>query len=160
MTHSLHDDVRAFHLKYGHIVATTPRIPSDDVVRFRLKLITEEFFELVGAAAPSSKAGELINIENALRSYIVGATINVDLPDFSDAMADLDYVVEGSRAVCGIDGRPIHALVQEANMSKNPVYVQEKDGHHMADGTAKPTKPEGWRPPDVASELIRQGWTP
>ena len=90
----------------------------------------------------------------------------IDLPAFVDALADLDYVVEGTRAVFGVDRRPIEDEVQRANMSKDPVYVSAKDAWHRGDApegaapdpAAKPTKPVEWTPPDVEGELVKQGW--
>jgi predicted HAD superfamily Cof-like phosphohydrolase len=72
-----------------------------------------------------------------------------DLPAFADALADIDYVVEGARLEFGINGSPIADEVHRANMAKlgGP---KRADGKHM--------KPEGWTPPDVAGELVKQGW--
>jgi predicted HAD superfamily Cof-like phosphohydrolase len=66
-------------------------------------------------------------------------------------MADLDYVVEGTRQELGIDGPAVHAIVHAANMAKQAGPV---------DASGKKRKPEGWKPPDIAGELRRQGWKP
>lgn len=182
---SLARRVRAFHLRFGHPVAWTPGVPDEKQVRFRLKLITEEFFELLAACEiwPLTEAcdmkGEAYEIracelvKDAIENDFIDPKV-IDLPEFVDALADLDYVVEGTRAVFGIDGEPIMAEVQRANMSKDPVFVATKDAWVRGDAplgtmepelradkpdpTAKPTKPEGWTPPDVAGELVKQGW--
>jgi predicted HAD superfamily Cof-like phosphohydrolase len=63
-------------------------------------------------------------------------------------MADLDYVVEGTRLEFGIDGEPIAAEVHRANMAKT-------EGPVAPDG--KRLKPPGWTPPDIAGVLRKQG---
>lgn len=140
--------VRAFHFRFGHPVVWTPAVPEDVQLRFRLSLIMEEFLELLTAAG--------LEVSVATRMELWGTIakeLKPDLPAMADAMADLDYVVEGTRAVCGIDGRPIMDAVQAANMMKEPVL---KDG--VPDPTQKPTKPIGWTPPDVKGRLRKQGW--
>lgn len=157
----LRQDVRAFHEKFGHPVRDRPAAPSDEEMRFRLELVAEEFLELVDAATngehPSAVLRETFG--KMIRHYLKEAEIRVKLPELLDALGDLDFVVEGTRVVCGVDGAPIAAAIAHANLMKDPVYVAEKDGYHRSpDPAAKPTKPAGWSPPDVAAELRRQGW--
>lgn len=173
---SLARRVRAFHLRFGHPVRWTPAVPSEAEVRFRLALITEEYFELCAAVFDLETACTAMHLfQDVLRS----APVRVDLPAAVDALADLDYVVEGTRAVLGVNGSPVAEAVHAANMAKDPVYVAHKDayvgGHRdepvdgasrearlfgTPDPQAKPVKPPGWAPPDVAGLLREQGWTP
>ena len=174
--------VRAFHARFGHPVADAPTVPSKEQVQFRLKLIAEEFFELLAACEIWPRMhvdDEEIVVCELIKDAIVGDfSGHVDLPEFVDAMADLDYVVEGTRVVFGVLGEQIHAAVHAANMAKEPVYIAVKDdGRELPDGvraafiakhgvspmeapdpTAKPTKPAGWAPPAVARLLEDQGW--
>lgn len=116
---------------------------------FRLELVIEEFFEVLCSLSPY--------MEQWVRRNVFVKSINeridklkfdeVDLPNLMKELADLDYVVEGLRLECGVDGEPIHRLVHKSNMSKIP------------QGMGKATKPPGYVPPDIASELRRQGWT-
>ena len=166
----LQDCVRAFHRAMGQPILPCPQVPSDERVRLRLRLIAEEFQELLDSAfhfgdvdASDSHEPELAHanqeavqfdrksLDLALGLIIAKAPIRVSLPEFADACADLDYVVEGTRLEFGIDGRPIADAVQAANMAK-------ANGPRRADG--KILKPEGWKPPDIAAELVKQGWTP
>ena len=166
--------VRAFHVRFGHPVAHTPAVPAKAQMQFRLKLIAEEFFELLAACevwphvvvphvvvdeAGAKDESEIYAsdlVKNAIENDVSG---DVDLPELVDAMADLDYVVEGTRAVVGVLGEPIHSAVHAANMGKDPVYVASKDDHHRSpDPKAKPTKSKDWSPPDVAALLRKQGW--
>jgi predicted HAD superfamily Cof-like phosphohydrolase len=87
--------------------------------------------------------------ESIILTAIADDEIRVDLPELADALADLDYVVEGARLEFGINGAPIATEVHRANMAK-------LDGPVREDG--KKQKPEGWKPPDIESELRKQGW--
>ncbi len=170
---SRHERVKAFHRRFGHPVGDRPRVPDDAQVRFRLSLITEEFLELLEASGigyVTCGPGSDWDVFEELRNAIKTKPIKVDLPAFVDAQEDLDYVNEGTRIVFGVDGGPIAEAVQNANMAKDPAYVLAKDNHHRAgkfvelgdnkqlDPKAKPTKPLGWKPPDVHALLDAQGW--
>jgi predicted HAD superfamily Cof-like phosphohydrolase len=164
---SLYRVVRRFHQKFNHPVEHTPKVPDADQLRFRLKLIAEEFFELLAACEIWPVAGATMDNGVPL-SDIVRCSIDedfidpkvVNFPEFVDAMGDLDWVVEGTRAVCGVLGAPVTALIATANLAKEPAAVAAKDAHHQSTeaGAIKPMKPAGWKPPDIATELKRQGW--
>lgn len=142
----LHEQVRDFHAAIGVERPDVPTVPSDDVVRLRLRLIAEEFLELLEASL-------FVRID---RSGVMGTIdtveVRVDLPELADALADLDYVIEGTRDTFGIDGGPIAAAVHEANMAKVAEPRRYLNG--------KLQKPEGWRPPDIEGALKGQGWKP
>lgn len=155
---TLREQVKAFHYMIGAPVLSTPDVPPEDRVRLRLRLIAEEFVELLDAALgkPSPRDGDAWELWNLLTSqalydYINKAPLAVNLPEFADALADLDYVIEGSRLEFGITGAPIAAIVHASNMAKRGGPV---------DASGKQRKPEGWQPPDIAGELRRQGWKP
>lgn len=142
--------VAEFHKAFELPTATKPVIPSDDRIRLRLKLIAEEFFELLDATLLNSSKVQLPQRQmEAVMHAIENAPVQVELPEFVDALADLDYVVEGTRLEFGINGAPIADAVHAANMAK-------RGGHKREDG--KWMKPEGWAPPDIAGELRKQGW--
>lgn len=145
---ALRSQVAEFHKAFGVPDATTPAVPSDERVRLRLRLVAEEFFELLAASSALTRY-DLESIEEGVREFIDDTGTVVDLPAFADALADLDYVIEGTRLEFGIDGAPIAAEVHRANMAK-------LGGGARADG--KITKPAGWTPPDIAGELRKQGW--
>jgi len=122
-------------------------VPADDRVRFRLRLIAEEFFETMRAAFLTSEDG-FFDAEARTLAAIESEMVAVDLPEFVDGMADLDYVVEGTRLEFGVDSEPIADEVQRANMSKG----------FNKNAAGKTVKPEGWTPPDIAGRLADQGW--
>jgi predicted HAD superfamily Cof-like phosphohydrolase len=170
VNNSLSRRVRAFHLKFGHPVAWTPAVPDEKQVKFRLKLITEEFFELLAACEiwphtqveePEGGTREIRAHEmvlNAIEYDFIDPKV-INLPEFADALADLDYVIEGTRAVFGVNGGPIMDEVQRANMAKEAADVAAADAAKRGE-RIKPMKPAGWTPPDVAGELAKQGWQP
>jgi predicted HAD superfamily Cof-like phosphohydrolase len=160
---TIRDQVEEFHRAMGVPVLERPAVPPDERVRLRLRLVAEEFFELLRAALverelPAENEDEdkehhqdcvLECAAGIVLTAIADDDLRVDLPEFADALADLDYVIEGARLEFGIDGAPVAAGVHAANLAK-------VGGGKRADG--KVQKPEGWQPFDVAAELRRQGW--
>ncbi len=140
--------VEAFHRAMGQPVVEKPTVPSHERVELRLKLIAEEFGELLEACG--GHESDLYSAKlNVARAIELRAVDYVDLVEVADALADLDYVIEGMRLELGINGAPIAAEVHRSNLAKS-------SGPRREDG--KILKPEGWKPPDVDGELRRQGW--
>lgn len=151
---TLRDQVREFHQAFGQPVLDRPQVPSDDRVRLRLRLISEEFFELLRAAATNPIISNTVfEAETKVRSFIDTCKVRVDLPELADALADLDYVCEGTRLEFGIDGGPVADEVQRSNLAK--VWP---DGTVHKSETGKVLKPPSWSPPDIAGVLRAQGW--
>lgn len=151
----LKSQVAQFQSMIGIAQVESPAIPSSKVVERRLRLITEEFFEVLAAAFPSQSERfahdrQLIYIAIHGELSAPDWQDNFDLPSFTDGLADLDFVVEGTRQEFGIDGGPIALEVYRANMAKQAGPVDDKTG--------KKLKPEGWTPPDIAGKLREQGW--
>lgn len=148
--------VRAFHAKFGHPIRTTPAVPSDEEVRFRLRLIGEEFVELLDACFDQGQPGSAGEV---WRKLVETMKLDVKLPDVYDALLDLAYVIEGTHCAFGTNSELGMLEVQRANMAKDPVYVAAKDATHRApDPMKKPTKPSDWKPPDMVAVLEAQGW--
>jgi len=144
----LSEQVREFHRAMGQPVLERPTVPHDDRVRLRLRLIAEEFVELLESSLVMVES-ERADLRRYVRQVVDEYTVLVHLPSAVDALADLDYVIEGTRAEFGVDGEPVAALVHAANMAK----VGGKP-----DANGKIQKPEGWQAPDIEEELTRQGW--
>jgi predicted HAD superfamily Cof-like phosphohydrolase len=87
-------DVLDFHAKFEQYVGAQPHWPPFDVVRMRLRLISEEYDEF--------------NI----------ALAGQDLATIADCIGDLMYVLIGFSNALGIDMRPIWAAIHRANMAK------------------------------------------
>jgi predicted HAD superfamily Cof-like phosphohydrolase len=145
--------VREFHTAMGIPTADAPAIPDEARVRLRAALIAEEFFETMEALIekhPHSHT-DFLTAKDAIRRVLTHGVVAVDLPALADGLADLDYVVEGTRLEFGIQGAPIAAEVHRANMAKVG---------GLKSPTGKQLKPEGWTPPDIEGELRKQGWRP
>lgn len=125
---TLHEQVLAFHKRFGQSIGETPHVPDEKTLRFRLSLVAEEFFEMLDAVLSYPHFDEAV-FEPVQRA-IKNSALSTDLPALVDALADLDYVIEGFRITMGVDGAPIAAEVQRANMAKLPSYVAAKDATH------------------------------
>ncbi len=141
--------VREFQHAIGVAVPNKPMVPDDDeIVRMRMALVTEEFFELVDATfGPLNIFIQLakLHMDHAVKT----APLYPVLRAVADALADLDYVVEGTRLAFGINGKPIAAEVHRSNMTKI-------GAPRRADG--KILKGENYSPPNIHQCLINQGW--
>jgi len=149
---TIRNQVIAFHIANDQPILEEPTVPSNDRVCLRLALITEEFFELLEAAYGATEESSALKAQflEAINDTTAEA---LDLPAFVDALADLDYVIEGTRLEFGIDGGPIAAEVHRSNMSKlgaDGKPVRREDGKIM--------KGPNFTPPDIAGELRKQGW--
>jgi len=145
---TLREQLIEFHTLVGQPVLTTPQVPDEKRVRLRAALIAEEFFETLEAMFdfPDRDFGRA---KESVELLIVHGKVVVDLPELADGLADLDYVIEGTRLEFGIDGAPIAAEVHKTNMAK-------KAGPVGPNG--KIQKPTGWTPPDIEGILRAQGW--
>lgn len=142
---TLREQVVEFHKAFGQPILDVPMAPEADRVRLRLRLIAEEFGEFC----------EAVGYPIELPDFDASWNGSVNVAAVADALADLDYVIEGTRLEFGIDGGPIAAEVHRSNMVKlhrDGVPVQRADGKIM--------KPADWTPPDIDGELRKQGWTP
>jgi predicted HAD superfamily Cof-like phosphohydrolase len=118
-----------------------------DVLDFHVKLMPE----LVGStpATPSHSTAELRYelMREELRETFA-SMCGGDLPGVADGLADLIYVALGCAVSYGIDLRPVFEAVHAANMAK-------EGGSRRADN--KLLKPPGWKAPDIAGILAKQG---
>ena len=147
----LHAMVRQFHRAGGYPVRHSPQIPADDELRFRFRLIAEEFFEQFDACFQGALQRQLVaDAKDKIRQVLdIGPVGTVDLAALVDAWADLKYVIVGSEVTFGVDGNAVFRVVHAANLRKHGEGAG-KDEH------GKTIKPAGWQPPDIAAELERQ----
>lgn len=144
--------VRGFMTEINQEVRHRPSVPSEAVVRLRLRLVTEEAIELVAACVGTDEVlvGKVEHAADLLNDAIALVRAeDVDLPAFADALADIRYVVVGSDAAFGINGDAVDALVHAKNLEK----ISGQDDEH-----GKRQKPPGFVPLDLTDELVRQGW--
>ena len=127
---NLQRDVRLFHYGADLTVAKYPSAPLPHIRDLRVKLIDEEYKELIEAI---TEAG-----------YPASAK---QLGNIAKESADLIYVVLGTLVTYGIDLEPVWKEVQATNMDK-------LRGPKRADG--KQLKPEGWQAPDIEAIIWDQ----
>ena len=145
---TIRQDVMAFHKAMEVPVNDVPKVPEEKRVRLRLRLIAEEFVELLEATYDSPV---LISAVKSILNFIVDtAKIEVDMESFADSLGDIDYVNEGARLEFGINGEGIAAEIQAANMRKIGGPIRPEDGKRL--------KPPGWVGPDILGELKKQGF--
>ena len=118
-------DVSAFHRACNVPQLPTPRFPSAKRVALRQALLNEEHGEFHIAIARKDLAG------------------------VADALADIIYVAIGTALEFGIPLDAVWGEVQRSNMAKR----DPKTGTVQRRPDGKIIKPEGWRPPDIASVL-------
>lgn len=178
---SVREQVIEFHEVFGQPIKDKPGVPDEARVRLRMALIAEEFLEILRAVFPESPTYE----QSRFKMTIENAPIDVNLVELADGLADLDYVVEGTRLEFGIAGGPVADEVHRSNMAKatrcitcggiGQVMVQYGSGQYdfaaeeckSCSGTGyivkrredgKVLKPESWSAPDIVGVLRKQGW--
>jgi predicted HAD superfamily Cof-like phosphohydrolase len=136
------EDVAAFHSKFGVPVETVPRVPAEERIMLRFRLVQEEYEELIQAMGVEEcgPPGETWWEANQKKTH---------LPETADAIADLIYVLIGTAHEMGIPLQAVWDRVQAANMAK-------VGGGQDAKG--KVMKPPGWIAPDIAGVLRDHGW--
>ena len=148
------NDVADFMAACDQHVEDCPTVPPLDVVRLRMRLIAEEFVELMEATFSGDGWRDgyewALDLKKTLKCVIEDAPVLVNLPEFADALIDLEYVILGAFPSFGINDEPLWQEVHAKNMTKvtgptDPV-------------TGKRLKPEGFIAPDIAKLLREQGW--
>ena len=173
---TINAQVTEFHKAFEQDIGEKPAVPSDDVVRLRVSLIMEEAFEAfeafhqlgenggefafgdalgkvggdVGEDVDTDQIGEA---KKRVQELIKALVPSMNLVEFVDACQDLDYVVEGARLTCGVNGEPCAAEVHRSNLSKLGA-----DGKPVIRADGKRLKGPNYSPPDLASVLKLQGW--
>ena len=190
---TVREQVLEFHQVFDQPVLEKPSVPDDERVRLRARLITEEFRETLQSLFDGESTWDhqrhiakehWQHARAHIEAIINFAKVKVDVVELADGLADLDYVVEGTRLEFGIDGGPVADEVHRSNMAKAPpcpdcdgrgeVRAQLGDGYNFdvincptchglgrivrrrEDG--KILKPDSWTAPDIAGVLRKQGW--
>ncbi len=126
-----YSDVRAFHQKFGLLMAGVPRQLTQRKLIERIQFLQEELNEFIEAA------GLIKNLEG---NYEESPFMGQNLAGQADALVDLVYVALGTAAMLGLPWDELWADVQRANMAK--VRGVTHRGHKV-----DVKKPEGWRGP-------------
>lgn len=126
-----HDDIRAFHEKFGLQTAQVPSYLTEDLFRFRLQFMQEELDEFAEAHENDS----LINA--------------------ADGLIDLVYVAQGTALLMGLPWMHLWKTVHTANMQKvRALRIEDSKRGSKYDII----KPKGWTPPDHSIILGNGPW--
>ena len=143
------DSVRKFHQAFGHPVAAQPVPGTTDLRKLRVALIAEELGELCVALGVKLD----LTCDGVVCDFMAEATglsANVDLVEAADALADLDYVVQGANLVFGLPAQEVFAEVHRSNMSK-----LGEDGRPVYRDDGKIMKGPNYSPPVIAPIIER-----
>lgn len=151
------DLVREFHERFGHPISNDVnalKTMDPGRIHMRLNLIAEEFAELVGAIyGPEAEAAAYSGFA-AISERGLDQEPVLDVVEFNDALADLDYVLGGFALEGGSPHSKVVREVHRSNMSKlgedgNPIY--REDG--------KILKGPNYFAPDIANVLEKHAET-
>lgn len=140
-------DIVSFHRGIKAPVGDPATIDCKVDLELRVKLIAEEFDELLSALCP--RFGESQFVTEAVENWIQEQRSLGGEPDpveVADALADMSVVTIGSAVAWGVPLPEVWDEVHSSNMAK-------LGGPIRSDG--KQLKPPGWTPPDVAGVLQR-----
>jgi predicted HAD superfamily Cof-like phosphohydrolase len=151
------DDVGAFHAKFGldSQEPSTPTVPSDEMVKFRLNFLLEELCEIAAANdfVLSEGEDEELHFEKCSSDICEDAPDHIKLEHTLDGLVDLLYIIAGTVRFFGLHtvgptGVRFHEAwrrVQQCNMRKvrtaRPADSKRGSGFDVV-------KPEGWVGPD------------
>lgn len=138
--------VRQFHHIYGmHIGTGTPSGDHPDMA-MRLRLIAEEFTELV-AAVRGERAARLIADAFAAIDH---GPITADVVATADALGDLTYVIFGMAILMNI---PLNAVISEIHRSN--LTKLDANGNVLRRADGKIAKGERYTPPRI-DDILKQ----
>jgi predicted HAD superfamily Cof-like phosphohydrolase len=147
------EQVAAFNRMVGAPQGDVRKPDATVDMELRLRLIAEEFDELLAALCPTM-LGAGWYMRTALTDWLAATAqlrMSVDnvpyLPEVADALADLAFVTIGANDVWGIPGDAVWEEVCRANMAKL--------GGPKDPVSGKALKPAGWTPPDIEGVLRR-----
>jgi predicted HAD superfamily Cof-like phosphohydrolase len=156
------EQVREFHDVMGIENRASLGVPDTETIRLRCRLVIEEAFELIAASLHGDASDDVESHLDVALELIENWPTAPDIIEVADALADLDYVVAGSRLAYGITRKPVADEVHRSNMAKAP------NGVVIRDAKKKVLKPPGWTPPDIRKALgleaprdgiVLHGWT-
>ena len=137
--------VQEFHSIYGLPVTHDTPCVDRERVHMRMKLIAEEFSELVGAVYGSQARA---TVENAYKEAVHEDDHSRNVIETADALGDITYVVYGMALEMGIPMREVMREIQASNLSK-----LGDDGRPIYRSDGKVMKGSHYFPPNIARAL-------
>jgi len=129
--------IREFMRLAGQEIPELPKIPSKKVLALRVNLIGEE-------------VSELFNVLDRIKDGMTHEERVSILVDLADAVADVNYVINGTAIAFGLPAERIFEIVHRCNMAKLGGPISP---------SGKQLKPSGWQPPEPAIRAaIETAW--
>lgn len=147
--------VREFTKESGIPVPNEPCVMNKEEVFFLMNMMLDEIMEL-GATVAEPQEVKFNMIKMITHSKDLPRITNVSKEELigeqGDALVDCYYYSLNAAAKKGINMSKIFQIVHKANMDKrDPItgkFNKREDG--------KIIKPNGWNPPNITAEIIRQ----
>lgn len=118
--------VREFHIASGQAVADYPTVPDPATVRLRIRLVKEEYKEVME------------HLDWLLHHQDARLPEKLDhLRDLLGELCDLRYVVEGTAVSLGLPIDEAYEAIHEANMSKRwpgEAFMRKDEGGKVLKG--------------------------
>jgi predicted HAD superfamily Cof-like phosphohydrolase len=148
--HRVMEQLHDFHRAMGQTIGSPVEPDCTVDLALRVRLIAEEFEELLVALEPKLKPGIVEGVKHWLDAFELlqekGEAAAPDVVEVADSLADILYVTAGAGVAWGILLAFVFDEVHRSNMAKSDGPVRE-DGKRL--------KPPGWTPPDVAGVIDR-----
>lgn len=148
--HQAMAQLRAFHEAMNQTIGDAAQPDCTVDLGLRVRLIAEEFQELLEAIEPKLKPKLKEEVEHWLDAYELliskDEASDPDIVEVADSLADILYVTAGAGVAWGLVLAHVFDEVHRSNMAK-------QGGEVRPDG--KRLKPPGWTPPDVAGVIDR-----
>ncbi len=136
----------------GNDIPHKPQLMTKDEVFFLIKMMLDEIMELgATVASPEEVKTHMKVVINESKDIQQEEGTEIELiASQADALVDCYYYSQNAACKKGVNLSKVFDVVHEANMNKqiNGEFIKREDGKIM--------KPEGWQPPDIVGEIIRQ----
>ncbi len=116
--------VEEFYKVFDIPISKKCQLPDQEARDLRMRLLSEE-------------VGEYFTAEET-----------ADMEEIADGLADMVYIICGTALTYGIPLEQVFDVVHRSNMAK-----LGPEGKPLVRSDGKVTKPEGWKPPDIARVL-------
>lgn len=147
-------DVKAFTHACDQPCSPRPALMSREEVEFITKMILDELLELNATVLDPRAAKNMMTrlIGNAKDvPRVQGDEANL-IAEQGDAFVDIWYYSLNAACKKGVNLSSIFQLVHAANMAK----IDPRTGKCIKRQDGKIMKPQGWQPPNVRGEILRQ----
>ena len=143
---------QAPHLDVAAFMDASEQRPGIDLASLYFRLVKEEFDELATAWEDLTSADLAVDEGSNMLIGLVPASesFRASVEGTLDGLADLIWVAYGMMMAMGANPDALWAEITRANMDK----IDPALGRVLKRGDGKVQKPEGWRGPDHAKQVL------